>query len=573
MKKSGVSKSSVFTDTIKAAGSAAKDKTPVFGIDLGTTNSAISVVRSGNTADTIKLNSGKMTMPSCVMYRNGEFIVGDEAYAHKNEPNVVYSIKRHMEDDDYTVTLDDNGDCVTLSPVEVSAKILRGLVDKTDGKYGEVKDVIVTVPAYFSQIGRDNTKEACLLAGLNPINIINEPTAASMLYPTTKSITALFYDLGGGTFDVTLAGIECSDVSSIDDIYGLSSDSSSERVITVYDTNGDTRLGGDDIDNNLVDIYVNRLKQRYDIDFYSTPKDFQIKVRAALVTIKNSLTGPQDLAKISRNTSSFVNENGEHVEVTIDISAEDLAAALKPTFDKTIALVDKVIKDNEQKPSVLVLVGGSTKHPLLRAWLAEKYPDIEINSGFEPDLSVSGGAAVFGKTVKFGTGDAHVFDIIPQAIGIASAESNNIIIPRKTPIPCSGERMFTTNRDNQTAIDVTVLQGGSERPEACTQLGVLHIEGIKPQAKQTVPIRVKVSVDITNTLRLFVAVDGQEKEMFLDLKGAKSSKDARKEHSIAGWLEMAASLPEDKYNYICELCDEYRAGRVKAGVIMRALNE
>lgn len=172
-----------FNETVIAKDSSIiADNKPVFGIDLGTTNSAISVVANGGTSKIIELKNGKKTMPSCVLWRNGKFIVGDEAYANREDRNCIYSIKSHMQDPNYVVHLEDNGNEITLSPAEVSAKILRGLVDLAGTMYGTIEDVVVTVPAYFNQIGINMTKKACELAGLNLISISAEPTAAALCY-------------------------------------------------------------------------------------------------------------------------------------------------------------------------------------------------------------------------------------------------------------------------------------------------------------------------------------------------------------------------------------------------------
>ena len=233
------------------------DSKPVFGIDLGTTNSAISIIKDGRYVETIKLKNGKYTMPSCVWFHHNKFIVGDEAYRNRDkEDSVVYSVKRLMQDTKATVTLRDGNETITMTPAEVSAEILKGLVEHTEGMYGKVEDVVVTVPAYFEQSGIDATRKACELAGLNLIGIANEPTAASLCYDIKpedgNSKDIIVYDLGGGTFDVTLARItmDSSVDNGIADLYGLDSSDEEEpsKVVTTLFVDGDAHLGGDDID-------------------------------------------------------------------------------------------------------------------------------------------------------------------------------------------------------------------------------------------------------------------------------------------------------------------------------------
>ena len=229
----------------------------VFGIDLGTTNSAISIVKTGD-PEIIHLNNGKDTLPSCVMWKDGQFIVGDEAYNNKGLSNVQYSVKRLMEDPNATVTFKDGENEKVMTPTEVSAEILKGIVRATDGLYGTVHDVVVTVPAYFNDIGKRNTMKACELAGLNLIALENEPSAAALDYtpPADKDTEdVIIYDLGGGTFDITLASIIKSKADDFDAYdFDNSTKSSASKIIKPLALGGDGHLGGDDIDDELLKI-------------------------------------------------------------------------------------------------------------------------------------------------------------------------------------------------------------------------------------------------------------------------------------------------------------------------------
>ena len=251
---------------------------PAFGIDLGTTNSAISVIINNNKPEPIVLTSGKKTMPSCVLWNGSKqgFIVGEEAYRRIDEvEHCVYSIKRHMEDPNYTRTFSYGGEEITMTPAEISAEILKALVKQTKGMYGEINDVIVTVPAYFNTTGREATIKACELAGLNLLGLLVEPSAASLTFGlddgTAKNI--MVYDLGGGTFDISLIRLSSTSKNDDDfgDIYGFddeadeaadTADNDFEMHYKVIDTNGDSHLGGDDCDLALYSIVEERLKEK-----------------------------------------------------------------------------------------------------------------------------------------------------------------------------------------------------------------------------------------------------------------------------------------------------------------------
>ena len=237
-------------------------KTPAYGIDLGTTNSCIAVIQAGNTPKVIKLKDGNVTMPSCVMWKGGDkFVVGREAYKNRYKASAIYSVKRLMGTDE-KVVLQYGMKTKVMTPVEVSAKILEGLVEQASTDFKDIKDVVITVPAYFNNRQVEDTIKAGEMAGLNVLRILREPTAASLVYDMEAigrdEINVLVYDLGGGTFDASLLRIKKSggDLSELTNLYGDlgvgdSDESSYSMLDNVIDTDGDSRLGGDDIDREL----------------------------------------------------------------------------------------------------------------------------------------------------------------------------------------------------------------------------------------------------------------------------------------------------------------------------------
>ena len=293
----------------------------VFGIDLGTTNSAISIVQVGE-PKIITLTNKKDTIPSCVMWKDGEFIVGDEAYNNKGLPNVQYSVKRLMEDADATVTFTDGDKSITMTPTEVSAEILKGIVKATGGMYGTVHDVVVTVPAYFNDIGKRNTMKACELAGLNLIALENEPSAAALVYDMPANVQSedvIVYDLGGGTFDVTLARIFRSEASEFD-AYDFDNTDKAEasKIIKPLALGGDGKLGGDDIDNELLKIVLKKL----DLDINLLTEREIKEFTARLERIKKS-----GIDQIYESDFECDLTDGTHFHKKVSIGPDDFIAS------------------------------------------------------------------------------------------------------------------------------------------------------------------------------------------------------------------------------------------------------
>lgn len=514
-------KSDVFGVSSKSAevtSGAMDDKCPVFGIDLGTTNSAISVVSQGNTPVTIKLRSGKYTMPSCVMWKDDKFIVGDEAYACRGQANVCYSIKRKMSEPTYLMdgslnekacfTFVDGEKQLTMSATEISAEILKGLVEQTDGMYGDIKDVVVTVPAYFEQTARENTKQACVLAGLNHKGTVNEPTAASLLYDLGTDIQREFvvYDLGGGTFDVTLARAVSNKNDDLDDLYGFETDTDGSVAgmsVKVIRTSGDAMLGGDDVDDALTKIAIIKILEKTP-DFKITQAEYELAKRTLEQYKKLSVTDTYKF-KIA----------GEEVV----IGPKDFATALYPSYMKTKKILDKVLQSATENCTDVYLVGGSTKHPILRQFLKKDYPNMNINTAFSADLSVTSGAAIFGKSVKFGDAAVQIFDIISTSIGLNDRGNFREILRSGTSLPATGSISMTSVEEGQDTLHLELYQGRSRKIARNTRLGVVPIKLPADAKPNMFAVDVTLTVTTNNLLICTATMNDEVTNCRIDLKG------------------------------------------------------
>lgn len=495
---------------------------PVFGIDLGTTNSAISVIMEGSEPKTIQLVDGRMTMPSCVMLKDGRFIVGREAYEHRGEANVVYSVKRLMQDPEATVNLKDGEKTEVFTPAEISAEILRGLVEQTGGVYGDIEDVIVTVPAYFDQNGVNATKTACEMAGLNLLGIANEPTAASLCYDlkpeegNTKDV--LVYDLGGGTFDTTLMRIQQGGSDDLDAIYGegsaIGGNNSTSSVVTLG-IRGDMHLGGDDIDSALLKIIYKRLKDD-GFDVTKIPPLYKENMLLRLEGYKKAASA----GNIFEMSVKCTSQDGYTIDDTISVQPGDFKKAAEIIFARTKKIVDELLRATPNKANTIVLTGGSTKSKWIQSCLQEAFPSYTIDCALDPDLSVSQGAAIQGNAVKFGNESVQIFDILPLTIGVRDADGVvEPLIKGGTPLPVTRSVTFTTDHDDQEQVTLHIMQGSTKDADECVSLGSLHIDGIKKQ-KAGMPVLVVSMLVTANRYMVCTAqIDGIEKKLELDLSG------------------------------------------------------
>ena len=541
--------------------------TAAFGIDLGTTNSAISVIPRGTAPIIIPLRNGKTTIPSCVMWtgKDREFIVGREAYEQRYKENCCYSVKRLMQDPDATVTLKVDDKELVMTPAEISAEILKGLVAETNGYYGDIKDVVITVPAKFNEIGRKNTKLAAELAGLNLLGIISEPTSASMCYELTPkdngSRDLLVYDLGGGTFDISLVRITgAQDYSHFEELYSIPISERRTNVdttIRALDGDGNVTLGGDDIDREIYNNFITELKERgVDTSLISTQEEH----RVILLIEKMKKGNPHDITQIHINLT-------DGTEAVVNLSYNEFRQGLIPIYEKTKKLVNMVLKRNRTTADAIVLVGGSTKNSILKELLAEDYPGYEINDAFPADEAVSLGAAVHARFLKFGDNNISVFDNLVDSIGVCNGEFVSTIIPSGSQFPVTKYKLYDTVEDNQEAIEVIIVQGNTTIAAEANQLGVLTIDNL-PKGKQgRVEIKIQLSIDVRGLLRCAVDIRNLDDKLGsvlhrdLELKltsGNKSAEKLTKEEKIKiRWRNFANTLEEPVKSEFLALVDAY----------------
>ncbi|RVY73307.1 molecular chaperone DnaK [Helicobacter pylori] len=507
----------------------------VIGIDLGTTNSAMAVYE-GNEAKIIANKEGKNTTPSIVAFTDkGEILVGESAkrQAVTNPEKTIYSIKRIMglmfnEDKakeaekrlPYKI-VDRNGACAieisgkVYTPQEISAKILMKLKEDAESYLGEsVTEAVITVPAYFNDSQRKATKEAGTIAGLNVLRIINEPTSAALAYGLDKkeSEKIMVYDLGGGTFDVTV--LETGD-----------------NVVEVLATGGDAFLGGDDFDNRVIDFLAAEFKNETGIEIKNDVMALQ-RLKEAAENAKKELSSAMEteinLPFITADATGPKHLVKKLTRAKFESLTEDL-------MEETISKIESVIKDaglTKNEISEVVMVGGSTRIPKVQERV-KTFINKDLNKSVNPDEVVAVGASIQGGVLKGDVKDVLLLDVTPLSLGIETLGGvMTKVIDRGTTIPAKKSQVFSTAEDNQPAVSIMVLQGERELARDNKSLGKFDLQGIAPAPRGVPQIEVTFDIDANGILTVSAQDKNTGKSQEIKISGSSGLSDSEIEKMV-----------------------------------------
>ena len=496
----------------------------VIGIDLGTTNSAISYYDK-DTGKIIENAEGKRTTPSIVaLTKDGEVLVGEAAkrQAVTNPTNTFYAIKRligrRFDDAEvqkmvktapFKIVKADNGDAWVqfgdekVSPEQVSAKILAKLKADAEAYLGQpVEHAVITVPAYFNDSQRQATKNAGTLAGLKVERIINEPTAAALAYGMDKKQdkTIVVYDLGGGTFDVSI--LEISD----------------SGVIEVVSTNGDTFLGGEDFDKVILDKIAEKFEAEEGVDLRQEMTALQ-RLKEAAENAKKELSSAQST---EINLPFIGQKDGQALNLVMEIKRSDLEQWVGDLVNRSKAPIEQALKDaymSKDDIDEIVMVGGMTRMPLVNKTVQDMFPNKTLVKGVNPDEVVSTGAGVQGGILTGDLKGVLLLDVTPLNISIETAGGvATPMIEAQSTIPAKKTMTFSTFEDNQTAVTVKVVQGQRDMAADNKQLGEFHLDGIPPAPKGVPQIEVTFDIDANGTLTVSAKDKGTGKEMKINIQ-------------------------------------------------------
>ncbi|WP_341492103.1 molecular chaperone DnaK [Mesomycoplasma ovipneumoniae] len=473
----------------------------ILGIDLGTTNSVVAIIENQKPV-VLENPNGKRTTPSVVAFKNGEEIVGDAAKRQlETNPEAIASVKRLMGSDK-TVRANQRD----YKPEEISAKILAYLKEYAEKKIGhKVSKAVITVPAYFDNAQREATKNAGKIAGLEVERIINEPTAAALAFgldKTEKEMKVLVYDLGGGTFDVSVLEL-------------------SNGTFEVLSTSGDNHLGGDDWDNQIVDWMVKRIKEEYDFDAKSD--------KMALTRLKEEAEKTKiNLSNQSVSTISLpflgLGKNGP-INVELELKRSDFEKMTAHLIDRTRKPIVDALKQAKIEASELdevLLVGGSTRMPAVQTMIEHtlnKKPNRSIN----PDEVVAIGAAIQGGVLAGEISDVLLLDVTPLTLGIETLGGvSTPLIPRNTTIPVTKSQIFSTAEDNQTEVTISVVQGERQLAADNKMLGRFNLSGIEPAPRGLPQIEVSFSIDVNGITTVSAKDKKTGKEQTITIKNTST---------------------------------------------------